>query len=377
MKRRFTLFILFVLIVGVCACPAWAVSTNASCAVLMDAESGRVLYAQNAHEKRLIASITKLMTALVAVEHTAELDKSIVIKAEWTGIEGSSIYLRPDESISMRGLLYGLLLQSGNDAAVAIACHVAGDVNAFAELMNRKAAELGMTNSHFTNPSGLNDDGHYSTAYDMARLACACLKNETVAEICATRSKTVGNRTFYNHNKLLGRYEGCVGMKTGYTELAGRTLVSAATRNGQTLVCVTLNDRNDWVDHENLLNYGFEAYPLRLVCRKGDLFGTVKTSGSLIPAVPVVSAKDIYVPIKAGELLELEVELAHDLCAPASAGMPVGWAVWTLNGEVVAESELVCATDVHANKLVKESIRQRMFRWMGHCTLAPNGAHLV
>lgn len=377
MKRKFALFALFVLVVGMCVYPARAVSTNASCVVLMDAESGRVLYAHNAHEARLIASITKLMTALVAVEHTADLDKCITIKAEWTGIEGSSIYLRSDESISLRGLLYGLLLQSGNDAAVAIACHVAGDINSFAELMNEKAVELGMEDSHFTNPSGLNDDGHYSTAYDMARLACACLKNETVAKICATRSKTVGNRTFYNHNKLLGRYEGCVGMKTGYTELAGRTLVSAAVRDGQTLVCVTLNDRDDWNDHEKLLDYGFETYPLRPVCHKGELFGSVKTSGSLIPAVSVVSAKDIYVPTKAGELLEVEVELAHDLCAPVSAGMPVGWAVWTLDGEVVAEAELVCATDVHADTIVKESIRQRISRWMGRCTLAPNGAHLV
>lgn len=152
---------------------------------------------------------------------------------------------------------------------MVIACHLAGSEEAFAALMNEKAAQLGMKNSSFVNASGLNDDNHYSTAYDMALLAQACLRNETVAEICATRSITIGTRTFVNHNKLLHRYEGCVGMKTGFTEKAGRTLVSAATRDGQTLICVTLNDGDDWNDHEKLLNYGFETYPRQVLCREG------------------------------------------------------------------------------------------------------------
>lgn len=364
-------------LMAVLCLPAKAISTSASCAILMDADSGRILYAQNIHEPRLIASITKLMTALVAVEHTDDLDEEVTIRADWLGSEGSSIYLRANEKISMRGLLYGLLLQSGNDAAMAIACHVAGDVASFAAMMNERAAELGMKNSRFSNPSGLNADDHYSTAYDMALLACACLENEVVAEICATQSATVGTRTFYNHNKLLHRYEGCVGMKTGYTELAGRTLVSAATRNGQTLVCVTLNDGNDWTDHEALLDYGFENYPRQVLCRQGEVFGSVKVDGSLIPALTVVSAGEAAYPLAAGEEPELTVEVAHSLQAPVSDGMSVGWATWTLNGEIVAEAELVCGGSAELNLYRRETLRDQLTRLFGYDTASPRGAHLI
>lgn len=377
MKRYIALFAALAVFVCVCRMPAQAVSTRAACAVLMDAESGRVLYEHNAHKPGLIASTTKLMTALVAVERIVDLDEEITIRTEWTGIEGSSIYLRPNEVISMRGLLYGLLLQSGNDAAVAIACHVAGNVDAFAEMMNIKAKELGMKNSSFSNPSGLNDDAHYSTAYDMALLACACLQNETVSEICASRSATVGIRTFYNHNKLLHRYEGCVGMKTGYTEIAGRTLVSAAKRNGQTLICVTLNDPNDWNDHEKLLDYGFSTYPIQLICKNGDFFGAIKVTGSLVPSVPVVTGADVRFPLCVGEQLKLAVEFAHDLCAPVSAGMPVGWATWSLNGEIVAATELICGASADEDICEPESLRARILRWLGCCRVAPDGAHLI
>lgn len=323
--------------------PAYAVTTNASCAILMDAESGRVLYAQNIHEPRLIASITKLMTALVAVEHTEDLEQVVTVKGEWLGSEGSSIYLTAGEQMTMEGLLYGLLLQSGNDAAMVIACHVAGSEAGFVAMMNEKSKELGMTDSSFANPSGLNDDDHYSTAYDMALLARACLDNDVVARICATQSVTVGTRTFVNHNKLLYRYEGCVGMKTGYTERAGRTLVSAAQRDGQTLICVTLNDGNDWNDHTKLLDYGFETYPRTVLCEAGERFGSVPVEGSLIPAVAVTAACETGYPLADGEELTLKVDLADAVIAPVSAGTEIGTAVWSLNGQAVASTPLVCA----------------------------------
>lgn len=358
--------------------PAQAVSTYASCAILMDADSGRVLYAQNIHEKRLIASITKLMTALVAVEHTADLEEVVTIRQEWLGSEGSSIYLRAGEQITMKGLLYGLLLQSGNDAAMAIACHVAGDAAAFVAMMNERARELGMENSSFANPSGLNDENHYSTAYDMALLACACLENETVAEICATQCATVGTRTFYNHNKLLYRYEGCVGMKTGYTEKAGRTLVSAAQRDGQTLVCVTLNDGNDWNDHTKLLDYGFSVYPAQTLCQQGQVFSAVRVSGSLIPALSVVAAEQVSFPLCDGEKLECSVEFADEVQAPVAAGDKVGWAEWTLNGQVVARTELVCACGAGMDIVKEKSITDRIARWFSRDTaLEYGGAALV
>ena len=359
MKRVYSLLVLLSCVL-VLAAPARAVSTSASCAILMDADSGRVLYGHNIHEPRLIASITKLMTALVTVEQTADLDQTVTVRPEWVGIEGSSIYLRAGEEISVRGLLYGLLLQSGNDAAMALACHVAGSVDTFVAMMNEKAAQLGMEDTSFANPSGLNHEDHYSTAYDMALLACACLKNSAVAEACAAQSAVVGGRTFYNHNKLLQRYDGCIGMKTGYTERAGRTLVSAARRNGQTLVCVTLNDGNDWVDHCNLLDYGFEQYPREVLCGRGEGFGSVPVSGSLVPVVAAVAKQETAYPLAAGETVELEVELAGGLTAPVTAGTVVGGAVWTLNGEPVARTELVCAGSAPLDARQSQSLWERI-----------------
>ena len=224
---------------------AQAVGTSASSAILMEAGSGRVLYEHNADEPRLIASITKLMTALVALESGRSLDDVVTIQAEDTRTEGSALYLKPGEHVKLETLLYGLLLHSGNDAALAIARFCGGSVEGFVAGMNAKAQELGMTNSHFANPNGLNDEGHYSSARDMALLARACLDNEYLAQMVSTRTITLEGRTFTNHNKLLWRYEGCVGMKTGFTEKAGRTLVSAARRDGMTLIAVTLNDPDD------------------------------------------------------------------------------------------------------------------------------------
>ena len=324
------------------ACPpVYAVGTNASCAILMDAESGRVLYEQNIHQPRLIASITKLMTALVAVEQAEDLDEVVCVKGEWLGSEGSSIYLKAGEEITLRGLLYGLLLQSGNDAAMAIACHTAGSEAEFVALMNRRAAELGMKDTSFANPSGLNDEKHFSTAYDMALAAQACLKNEAVAEICATRSITIGTRTFVNHNKLLTRYEGCVGMKTGFTEKAGRTLVSAATRDGQTLICVTLNDGDDWNDHMKLLDYGFQTYPRRVLCGEGEVFGSVAVAGSLIPAMPVVTQGELGYPLTGAEKPVMEVELLRCPSAPIDPLVQLGEARWLLDGQVIARMPLM------------------------------------
>lgn len=321
--------------------PVQALSIHAASAVVMDAESGRVLYEHDAHRPRLIASTTKLMTALVAAERAEDLEQVVAVKGEWLGSEGSSIYLQAGEEITLRGLLYGLLLQSGNDAAMVIACHIAGSEEAFAALMNEKAAQLGMKDSSFVNASGLNDDGHYSTAYDMALLAQACLANETVAEICATRSITVGTRTFVNHNKLLHRYEGCVGMKTGFTEKAGRTLVSAATRDGQTLICVTLNDGDDWNDHCKLLDYGFETYPRQVLCRAGEVLGSVAVGGSLIPTMPVVTQGELGYPLKAGEKPVMEVELLRGPSAPIDPLVQLGEARWLLDGQVIARMPLM------------------------------------
>ena len=323
---------------------AQAVGTSASSAVLMDADSGRVLYAHNPHDKRLIASITKLMTALVVLESGTDLRELVKVDAAATRMEGSSIYLRPGEEITVEGLLYGLLLHSGNDAALALALHCGGTVEAFVDRMNRKAQELGMENSSFANPNGLNAEDHYSTAFDMALLARACLANPTLREIAATKSISIGGRVFTNHNKLLWRYEGCIGLKTGYTEKAGRTLVSAAQRDGVTLIAVTLNDPDDWKDHTALLDYGFETYTHQELVRAGEEITTLPVSGALVPQVKVTAAEGASYPLRAGETLQRELMLRSPCPeAPVRQGDAAGELVWRLNGEIAARVPLVYA----------------------------------
>ena len=361
MRKTTAAAIMLAVLVMLCP-PVQAVDTHAAGAVLMDAESGRVLYEHDAHRARLIASTTKLMTALVAVEQADDLDEVVTVKGEWLGSEGSSIYLAAGEQITLRGLLYGLLLQSGNDAAMVIACHTAGGEAEFAALMNEKAAQLGMTDSSFANPSGLDADGHQSSAYDMALLARACLANETVAEICATRAITIGTRTFVNHNKLLARYEGCVGMKTGFTEKAGRTLVSAATRDGQTLICVTLNDGDDWNDHAKLLDYGFKTYPRQVLCQAGEVLGSVAVEGSLIPTMAAVTQHEVGYPLSQGEGPAMEIELVQSVRAPIIPGEQLGKARWRLNGQVVASVPLVAQSGAGLDVREPLPFWQRLFQ---------------
>ena len=359
--RRICLWLWAAAFLSAVCLPVGAVSTSASSAILMDADSGRVLYEQNADEPRLIASVTKLLTALVAVERGPDLDRVVEIKAEWlSGVEGSSIYLQAGEQISMEALLYGLLLESGNDAAAAVACASAGSEEKFAQWMNQKARELGMSSSHFTNASGLNADGHYSTARDLAKLAAACLDDETVSAICASRTATIGTRTFTNHNRLLALYDGCVGMKTGYTQRAGRTLVSAATREGQTLVAVTLNDPDDWQDHMELLDYGFTGYPAKQLCQKGEVVGCVPVQGSLVRFVEVAAAEDFSYPLAEGESAQVRVEQDDLVEAPVQAGQAAGRLVYLVGDQEIGTVELCYVQSVNRDIFPESTLLHRI-----------------
>lgn len=336
-----------------CSLPGgWAEETapgkiSAASAVLMDGDTGRVLWERDSHTPRLIASTTKLMTALVALESGHSLEEVVTVAPEWAGVEGSSIYLRPGEEVTLETLLYGLLLRSGNDAALAIAGHCGGTVEEFVSQMNEKARALGMTNTGFANPNGLDAEGHRSTARDMAILARACLENEELAKIAATKSITLGTRTFTNHNKLLWRYEGCVGLKTGYTEKAGRTLVSAAKRDGMTLICVTLNAPSDWADHAALFDWGFANYQARPLSKAGARAGQLPVSGGLSPVCPVELGADLTAALAPDETVETAWELAEAaLAAPASAGTQVGEAVYYVDSEELARIPLVAGADV-------------------------------
>ena len=281
------------------------------------------------------------------------------------GAEGSSMYLRPGEQLSLEALMYGLLLASGNDAALAVAGYCAGSVETFVAQMNRKAARLGMTNTHFLNPNGLTQEGHVSTAYDMAVLAAACMREESIAKIVATRSITIGGRTFTNHNKLLWRYDGCVGMKTGYTERAGRTLISCARRDGRLLVAVTLNAPDDWQDHTRMLDYGFSAYTDTELSKRGTVRAKQPVLGSLLSFVSVEELDTLHYPLKQGETVRSEVSLVRWTQAPVIKGQTAGTITYYLNGDVIGVCQLVYGNPVPLNVVSERNLLENIQKMFG------------
>ena len=253
MKKLFALLLLLLLV----PCRAEAVQISATAAAVMDGETGQLLYEKSADRQMSIASTTKIMTALVVLEH-CRLQDTVTVKPEHMA-EGSSMYLKPGETVTVEALLYGLLLCSGNDAALVLADHCAGSVERFVTWMNDRARLLGMEDTSFANPNGLDAPDHYSTARDMAVLAACAAREPTLLRICSTVQASVGARTMQNHNRLLRALPGCIGMKTGYTSSAGRTLVTCVRRESRLLVAVTLQDGNDWADHTALYDECFSA----------------------------------------------------------------------------------------------------------------------
>lgn len=261
------------------------IGTSAEAAAVIDVKSGRLIYTQQGDKRMRIASLTKVMTAIVAIEQ-GKLSDQVKVSKNAFGKEGSSIYLKLGEEMSLHHMLYGLMLRSGNDAATAIAEHIGGSEQGFVLLMNEKARELGMEHSNFMNPHGLDNDQHYSTANDMALLTAYALRNPVFQEIVKTEVKKVPNpseawdHVWSNKNKMLNLYEGADGVKTGYTKIAKRCLISSATRNGQQLAVVTLNDSNDWLDHRNLLDWGFKNYQLTILVNSGEAVETGFVTGN-------------------------------------------------------------------------------------------------
>ncbi|KPL59728.1 D-alanyl-D-alanine carboxypeptidase family protein [Rossellomorea vietnamensis] len=255
-----------------------APSVSAQKAILMDQETGRILYEKDAHTQSRIASITKIMTAILAVE-SGKMDQEVTVSSNAAGTEGSSLYLKAGEKIKLEDLVYGLMLRSGNDGAVAIAEFVGGSLDGFVYMMNEKAKGIGMENTHFSNPHGLDDhEDHYSTAYDMAVLARYSMENDKYKEIAGTKVHTAPNpdekwdRKWKNKNRLLTElYKYSTGGKTGYTKLAKRTLVSTASKDGENLIAVTLNGPDDWNDHIGMFEYGFKHYDYKIVLDKGRI----------------------------------------------------------------------------------------------------------
>ncbi len=271
--------------------------TSAQSSVLLEANERKVLCAKNADAKMAMASTTKIMTALVAVEH-CPVSKEITVAPDAVGVEGSSVYLFAGEVLTLSDLLYSLLLASANDAAAAIAIEIGGSIEGFCELMNAKARELGLTSTNFTNPHGLYDEEHYTTAHELAIITAEALSNDTLRNIFATKKITVtpprGNaRVLVNHNKMLSLYPGAIGVKTGFTKKSGRCLVSAAERDGLTLICVTLNAPDDWRDHTALLDWGFDSFNMTELCRAGQLSFSLPVAPSIRSAARSSTATPI------------------------------------------------------------------------------------
>ncbi len=340
--------------------PSSARAMSAQKAILLDAATGRVLYEKDADGRSLIASTTKIMTALVVCEQCNVLDRMRIPK-EAVGIEGSSMYLKEGEVLSIQELLYGLMLHSGNDAAVALAIYCGGTVEGFAELMNDKARVLGLTGTHFENPNGLDSPGHYSTAKDLATLAAYAMENPIFSKTVSAKTVTIGQRALRNHNKLLWTLEGADGVKTGYTKAAGRILVSSAVRQGRRLIAVTINDGDDWKDHEQLHNTGFSKYTQQTLVTEGQNLGIAHIMGGEQETVNVLAAGDFTYAIAENEQPYVLLSKRDFVFAPVVRGQSAGWAYICIGDRTIGKIPVVYDTTVEQSVQEKKPFWRRWF----------------
>lgn len=354
MKKYLILLVICVMLIPT---HVFAMADSAECACVISALTGEVIFEKNAHERRPMASTTKIMTAITAIENSS-VDESVKISRNADMQEGSSAYVDAGSEMLMGDLLYGLMLNSGNDAAMAIAEHIAGSSEEFARLMNKKALEIGADDTSFVNPSGLDDELHYTTAHNLALIARCAMKNPQFREIVSTKSvlkHPVGSDKelwFINHNKLLGRYEGCIGIKTGYTKTAGRCFVSAAERDGMTFIAVTLNDPNDWSNHEKMLDYAFDRCSAKEIVAKGQCMKTVSAGGK---KYELKAAESFTVPFVQGETREINIKthFMSDLAPPINAGEKVGYMEILYNGEKIGSVDINSEEDIYSSDSFK------------------------
>ncbi len=314
-------------------------NVSAQSAVLLEAESGTVAYQKQADVPLPMASTTKIMTGLVAL-HLATPDTVITVSPDAVGAEGSSIYLSAGEKLTLEQLLYALLLESANDAALAIAIGLCGSVEAFAEKMNLMASDIGLKSTHFVNPHGLDDAAHYTTAHDLARITQCALQNPKFCEIVSTRKMTIPHtdvsnvRVLVNHNKLLRMYDGCIGVKTGFTKKSGRCLVSAAQKDGVTLIAVTLNAPDDWNDHTSMLNYGFSQFSCVSLCKEDEF----------LTPLPTVGGKDSYVMVGTAKAYSKTLPATHGTVTH-TVELPRFAYAGIQENEVLGQIRFFCDTD--------------------------------
>ena len=328
-----------IILAAVLLLPQRAEAVSAKRAVLLEPVSGRLLYEKSPGERAPMASTTKIMTALLICEQCNVLDR-MRIPREAVGIEGSSMYLQEGEVLTVQELLYGLMLSSGNDAAVALAIYCGGTAEGFVERMNDKARVLGLADTHFANPNGLDAPDHYSTAQDLAKLGAYAMENPIFAKTVSTKNVTVGKRYLKNHNKLLWLVDGADGIKTGYTRSAGRILVSTAQRQGRRLVAATMDAPQDWQDHEALLNRGFEDFAPRLLISDGEQLGKRQLMGGE-GTVRLLSSQDFTYALGREEQPQIVLGGREFVYAPVVQGGDAGWAYVLLSGKVIGKVGLV------------------------------------
>ena len=338
-----------------------AITTSATSSILMDMDSNRILYSDDIHNIRSVASISKIMTAILAIE-SGKMNNKVIIGNEIKKAYGSGIYIKEGEELTLRDLVYGLMLRSGNDAALAIANYVSKDTETFVKLMNKKAEELGMNDSTFNNPSGLdNEKGNYSSAYDMAILMSYASKNEEFKKITKTKKYTLKTNMntyiWYNKNKLLSNYKYATGGKTGFTEIARRTLVTTASKNDLNLVVVTLNDGNDWTDHKNLFEYGFEKYKKYKILDKNKF--EVKDD-TYYDKYKLYIKNDYSYPILNGEEQNILVKIELKKIRKLEDNQKVGEANIYLSDEKIHTENIF----IKLNKEKKISIITKIKKWI-------------
>ncbi len=338
-----------------------ALGLSAESAVCIDGDAGLVAFEKNAHKRMGMASTTKIMTSLVALEN-CDLEKSVAVSNHAIGVEGSSIYLKHGEKLTMKELLYALLLQSANDAATAIAYEIGGSIENFAQMMNDKANALGLKDTHFTNPHGLYDENHYTTAYELAIITKNALDNPTFKEIVSTKKTVIplnngeGKRVLVNHNKLLNSYDGCIGVKTGFTKRTGRCLVSAAEKNGTTMIAVTLNAPSDWNDHKIMLDYGFgkiTTYHLAFPEQFSYKVAVVGGQEEYIYATNTGGLK--YTCFCENANIKSELILQNFMFAPVYKGDIIGQVIFYNNNDEIGRIDLISQNEVQ-RKIIKKKL---------------------
>ena len=358
------LFLLFCMIPVSHASEALTVAAKG--AALIDGTSGRVLFAQNGNERLPMASTTKVMTTLLALEHAA-LDEKVTAGKNAAGVTGTSMYLAEGETLTMEQMLYGLMLRSGNDAAVAVAEHIAGSVAAFADMMNARASELN-ADAHFVNPHGLDANGHSISALGLARIMRAAMQNETFRTITGTQRKVVpwvGNeysRVLENKNKLLASYEGATGGKTGYTGKAGRCLVFSAKRDGLELIGAVLNCPTWFDTAATMLDYGFDNFRLERAYQKSEIVRAIPVLNGMARAVNAVAEDPLACAVRIGTPVDIIVTLPDQVEAPVHAGDVLGTAAIRNDGDVIAQCNLVAAQDVDQLSF-RQAFRRLLRNW--------------